>query len=150
VTRSFFPALALAAGLSLGLHAQQPSAAPPPDKPANSGAQAEPQYAEPEEEDASEKPRTYDFNPIEAEKDVKAGKFYLKKGTASGLKAALNRFDEATKFNPQLAEAYALLGETREKLKDKKGAKAAYEKYLELAPSAKDAGEIRKRLARLG
>ena len=70
----------------------------------------------------------------------------MKKGS---FKAAAGRFEEATKWNPQLAEAYLLLGEAREKLKDTKAAKAAYEKYLELSPQAKDAAEIRKRVAGL-
>jgi len=180
VTRPILLALALAAGLSCGLYAQRPSEVPPPppDKPAEAapappasemqeedqaGANASAKAgaktdtkaapdpgAELEEEDLSEKPRTIEFNPIEAEKDVKAGKFYLKKGTPSGLKAALSRFDEATQFNPQLAEAFFLLGETREKLKDKKGAKSAFQTYLKLAPTAPNAAEVRKRLAKLG
>jgi len=123
--------------------AQKPSEVPPPpEKPA-----AEAPVAEPPEEDDAVKPRTYDFNPIQAEKEVKVGRFYLKKGS---LKAALSRFDDATTYNPSSAEAFLGLGETREKLKDKKGAKAAYQKYLELAPDAKDAAEIKKKLEKLG
>lgn len=114
---------------------------PPPEKPA-----VQAPVEEPPEEDPAAIPRTYDFNPIEAEKEVKVGKFYLKKGS---LKAALNRFEDASKYNPQLAEAFLLLGETREKLKDKKGAKASYEEYLKLSPDAKNAGEIKKRVAKL-
>lgn len=114
---------------------------PPPDKPA-----VQAPVEEPPEEDPAAAPRTYDFNPIQAEKEVKVGRYYLKKGS---LKAALNRFDDASKYNPQLADAFLLLAETREKLKDKKGAKSAYEKYLELSPDAKNAGEVRKRLGKL-
>jgi len=114
---------------------------PPPEKPA-----VQAPVEEPPEEDIQNAPRTYDFNPIQAEKEVKVGRYYLKKGS---LKAALNRFDDASKYNPQFAEAFLLLGETREKLKDKKGAKAAYTKYLELSPDAKNAGEIKKRLEKL-
>lgn len=114
---------------------------PPPDKPA-----VQAPVEEPPEEDPAAAPRTYDFNPIQAEKEVKVGRYYLKKGS---LKAALNRFDDASKYNPQLADAFLLQAETREKLKDKKGAKLAYEKYLELSPDAKNAGEVRKRLGKL-
>jgi tetratricopeptide (TPR) repeat protein len=114
---------------------------PPPDKPA-----VQAPVEEPPEEDPSAVPKTYDFNPIEAEKEVKVGRYYLKKGS---LKAALNRFEDASKYNPQFADAFLLLGETREKLKDKKGAKEAYEKYLALAPDAKDAREVRKRMEKL-
>jgi len=109
-------------------------------------ADAQPPVAEPEEEDAADKPKTYDFNPIEADKDILAGKYYLKKGS---LKAALGRFTDASLYNPQSAEAFLLVGETREKLKDKKGAKAAYAKYLELAPKAKNAAEVRQRIEKL-
>jgi tetratricopeptide (TPR) repeat protein len=124
--------------------AQKPSEVPPPppEKPA-----AEAPIAEPEEEDVAAKPKTYDFNPIQAEKEVKVGNYYLKKGS---LKAALGRFDDASKYNPGSADAFLGLGEARERLKDKKGAKAAYQKYLELAPAAKNAGEIRKRIEKLG
>lgn len=114
---------------------------PPPDKPA-----VQAPVEEPPEEDPAALPKTYDFNPIEAEKEVKVGRYYLKKGS---LKAALNRFEDASKYNPQFADAFLLLGETREKLKDKKGAKEAYEKYLALSPDAKNAGEVRKRMEKL-
>jgi len=114
---------------------------PPPDKPA-----VQAPVEEPPEEDPAAIPKTYDFNPIEAEKEVKVGRYYLKKGS---LKAALNRFEDASKYNPQSAEAFLLLAETREKLKDRKGAKASYEKYLELAPDAKNAREVKKRVAKL-
>lgn len=114
---------------------------PPPDKPA-----VQAPVEEPPEEDPSAMPKTYDFNPIEAEKEVKVGRYYLKKGS---LKAALNRFEDASKYNPQFAEAFLLLGETRQKLKDAKGAKEAYGKYIALAPGAKNAGEILKRMEKL-
>jgi len=70
----------------------------------------------------------------------------MKRGSAKG---AAQRFEEAAKWNPQSAEAYLLLGEAREKMGETKAAKAAYEKYLELAPEAKNAGEIRKRMGKL-
>ncbi len=129
---------------SLFAFAQKPSEVPPPppEKPA-----AEEPVVEPEEENASSKPKVYDFNPIQAEKEVKVGNYYLKKGS---LKAALNRFDDASKYNPQSAEAFLGLGEVRERLRDKKGAKAAYQKYLQLAPDAKNAAEIKKRIEKLG
>lgn len=129
---------------SLFAFAQKPSEVPPPppEKPT-----VEAPIAEPEEEDVAAKPKTYDFNPIQAEKEVKVGNYYLKKGS---LKAALGRFYDASQYNPQSPEAFLGLGEVRKRLKDKKGAKAAYQKYLELAPSAKNAAEIRKRLEKLG
>ena len=114
---------------------------PPPDKPV-----VQAPVEEPPEEDPSAVPKTYDFNPIQAEKEVKVGRYYLKKGS---LKAALNRFDDASKYNPQFAEAFLLLAETREKLKDKKGAKSAYQEYLKLSPDAKNAGDVKKRMGKL-
>jgi tetratricopeptide (TPR) repeat protein len=104
----------------------------PPQKP-----------VEPPEEDESSKPREYGFNPLQAASDVKVGLYYFKKGS---FKAAAKRFDEATKWNPSLAEAFLYLGETREKMKDKAGAKEAYAKYLDLAPDAKNAAAIKKKV----
>jgi predicted Zn-dependent protease len=123
-----FPLLFLAAGLAL---AQQPQNPPPP------------QHAEPEEEDAIEKPREYTFNPIQAANEIRIGRFYVKRGKP---KAAAMRFEEATKWNPGSAEAWQLLGEAREKLHDTDGARAAYEKSLQI----KSSGDVRKRLAALG
>lgn len=123
---SFARALFLGAILAAG---QQ---TPPPQKP-----------VEPPEEDESSKPREYGFNPLQAASDVKVGLYYLKKGS---FKAAAKRFDEATKWNPSLAEAFLYLAETREKMKDKAGAKEAYEKYLALAPDARNAASIRKKI----
>lgn len=112
--------------------AAPPKQAPPPD--------------EPPEEDAGEKPRVYAFNPLQASKEIEVGKFNRKRGNWKG---AMMRFEEATLWNPQSAEAWMYLGEARAKLKDKPGAREAYEKYLEIAGDAKNAGEIRKRLAAL-
>jgi tetratricopeptide (TPR) repeat protein len=102
------------------------------------------QDQEPPEEDESIKPKTYSFNPLEAEKDLKVGLYYFKKGN---YKASTSRFREATLWNPTYAEAFLRLGESEEKLKDKKAADEAYTKYLALAPDAKDAESIKKKLA---
>jgi tetratricopeptide (TPR) repeat protein len=105
---------------------------------------AEPQEQQPPEEDESLKPKEYGFNPLEAEHDVQIGNYYFKKGN---LKAAMNRFREATRWNPSFAEAFLRLGETEEKLKDKQAARDAYSKYLELSPDGKEAESIKKKLA---
>ena len=102
------------------------------------------QEQEPPEEDESLAPKTYSFNPLEAEKDLKVGLYYFKKGN---YKASTSRFREATLWNPTYAEAFLRLGESEEKLKDKKAADEAYTKYLALAPDAKDAESIKKKLA---
>ena len=116
--------------------AQKPPAPPPANPPAV-------QEQEPPEEDESLKPKEYAFNPLQASQDLKVGDFYFKKRS---YKAAARRFEEATHWDPTNAQAYLRLGEAREKLKDEKAAKAAYAKYLELAPDSKDADLIRKKV----
>lgn len=107
----------------------------------------QPPYAEPEEEDASAKPKKeYVFNPLQAETEIKTGKFYMKRGK---WKAASMRFEEALLWNGQAAEAYLLLGEAREKMGESAAAKSAYEKYLQVAPDTKEAPEVKKRLGKL-
>jgi len=103
-----------------------------------------PATQEPPEEDTKlVETKEYTFNPLQAEKEVRTGNFYAKKGNH---KAAGQRYLEATKWNPGLAEAWLRLGESLEKTKDGKGAKEAYAKYLELAPDAKNAALIKKNL----
>jgi tetratricopeptide (TPR) repeat protein len=112
-----------------------------PKKPAEQQPKEDQQ---PPEEDEALKPKEYGFNPLEAEHDVQIGNYYFKKGN---LKAAMNRFREATRWNPSFAEAFLRLGETEEKLKDKQGARDAYTKYLELSPDGKEAEAVKKKLA---
>jgi tetratricopeptide (TPR) repeat protein len=109
--------------------------------------QPQKQEQEPPEEDESLAPKEYSFNPLQAEKEIKTGNFYSRKGNH---RAAALRYEEATKWNPGLAEAYLKLGEAREKYKDMKRAREAYAKYLELAPDAKNAASIRKKLGENG
>jgi tetratricopeptide (TPR) repeat protein len=121
--------------LATALWAQEPK------KPAEPQPKEEQQ---PPEEDEALKPKEYGFNPLEAEHDVQIGNYYFKKGS---LKAARNRFREATRWNPSFAEAFLRLGETEEKLKDKQAARDAYSKYLELSPDGKEAESVKKKLA---
>ena len=97
----------------------------------------------PPEEDENLKPRVYPFNPLEAQNDLKVGNFYFKQGK---YKAALNRFREATRFNPSFAEAFLRLGDAEEKMGDKEAASDAYQKYLDLAPDAKNANAVKKKI----
>jgi len=112
---------------------------PPAEKP--------PEHALPEEEDESAKPKEYTFNPIQAENELKVARFYMKRGSH---KAAALRCEEALKWNPQSPAAYLLLGEAREKLRDKEAAAGAYRKFLEIAGDSKEASDIRKRIEKLG
>ncbi len=100
----------------------------------------------PPEEDAGAIPKTYTFNPLQSKKEVTVGEFYLKKGDA---RAAAGRFREATKWNDGNADAWLRLAEAEEKNKDLKAAREAYEKYLQVAPDAKNASEVRKRIEKL-
>jgi tetratricopeptide (TPR) repeat protein len=125
-------ALILTSALAWGaLLAQQKAPHPKPQEPA-------------EEDETLIPKKDYAFNPLQAEKELRTGNFYFKKGS---YKAAAGRFTEATKWNPGMAEAYFRLGEAQEKLKDHKAAHDAWAKFLELAPQDKRAGEVRKKLA---
>jgi tetratricopeptide (TPR) repeat protein len=109
-------------------------------KPASQQEQAPP------EEDESLVPKEYSFNPLQAAKELRVGNYYFKK---HAYRAASQRFLEATKWDGTLAEAYLRLGESKEKQHDRKAAAEAYAKYLEVAPDAKDAPEVKKRLDKL-
>jgi tetratricopeptide (TPR) repeat protein len=123
VARVFWLTLFAAAGL----WAQQaPASAPQEQEP-------------PEEDTALTGTKEYAFNPLQAEKELKIGLFYAKK-------SSWMRFREATRWNPGLAEAWLRLGECLERSKDKKGAREAFAKYLELEPEAKNAAEVKKRM----
>jgi tetratricopeptide (TPR) repeat protein len=129
-----------------------PFGLPPPFKPKADGPKPEasetaiPKSEMPPEEDKTDAPKVFSFNPVQSQREVSAGDFYFKKGNYT---AAVSRYDEATKWNDGNAEAWLRLGEAQEKKSNPKAAREAYQKYLEVAPTAKDAAEIRKRLARL-
>ena len=101
---------------------------------------------DPPEEDESLRPKEYSFNPLQADKELKVGAFHMKRGNFRGAAA---RFEEATKWNPGLADAWRRLGEAQEKLNDRPAAIAAYKKFLEAAPDGKPANDVKKRLAAL-
>jgi tetratricopeptide (TPR) repeat protein len=130
-------ALFLSLVFIFSLTAQQKSSTPAPPVAAEQ---------EPPEEDPDLIPREYSFNPLEAGRNITAGNFYFKKGN---YRAAAKRYVEAAKWDPTSAEATLKLAETDERLHDFAGARAAYSKYLELAPDAKNADEIRKKIAKV-
>jgi len=115
--------------------AQAPKDPPPPEE-----------NQLPPEEDKAKLTEEYSFNPVKSNKDVSVGEFYFKK---NDYKAAAGRFREATKWNDGNAEAWLRLGDAEDKMHDAKAAREAWEKYLMLAPDAKNAAEVRKRLERL-
>ncbi len=114
-----------------------------PPKTQKPPAQQEQQEQEPPEEDASLKPKEYAFNPLQAQKELTVGGYYFRKGS---FKAAASRFREAARWDPTIADPWFRLGEAEEKLHDKKAAKEAFAKYLEMAPDGKEAAAAKKRL----
>lgn len=116
----------------------------PPPKPAPDKQNDDIQL--PPEEDKTDAPKVYSFNPLQSKKEVSVGEFYSKKGDN---RAAAIRFREATKWDDSNTEAWLRLGETEEKNHELDAAREAYGKYLQLSPTAKNAGEIKKRLEKL-
>lgn len=137
MARAPIRALFLGLGLTLALAAQAPKDQAPPA--------AQEQEQEPPEEDASLKPESFDFNPLQAAKELDVGNQYMRKEKYS---AAANRYKRATLYDPGSPEAFQRLGEAEEKLHNFDQARAAYSKYLELAKNAKDADSIKKRMAK--
>jgi tetratricopeptide (TPR) repeat protein len=70
----------------------------------------------------------------------------MKKGNYD---AAIDRFMDATRFQPKLARPWKLIGEAYEKKHDNGGAIESYKKYLEVLPGAADAARVKKRIAML-
>jgi tetratricopeptide (TPR) repeat protein len=136
---------------SLLAEAQPPPAPPPkPNQPDLQRRTAKPPAAGkeeiPPEEDKALSTEEFSFNPLEAEKWLKVGNYYYK---LKKYRPAADRYRGATKWNEGYGEAWLRLAETEEKLKDPQAALEAYNKYLEVAPDAKNADEIRKKIAKL-
>ena len=137
---------------------ESPFGLPPPFKPApdKSNPETPPDKSKketqvdksemPPEEDKTGAPQVFTFNPVQSQHDVVIGDEYFKKGSYT---AAASRYDEATKWNDGNALAWRRLGAPEGKKSNKKAALEAYQKYLELSPDAKDAKEVKNRLAKL-
>jgi len=138
VTRRVFPLLLISAAAIFAAQQKRPERKPP------AGTEAIEQ--EPPEEDPDLKPTEYAFNPFEATRNITAGNFYYKKGN---FHAASKRYLEATKWDPNSAEAFLKLGESYEKLRDFKGAREAYTKYIALTEDPKATEPVKKKVARL-
>jgi predicted TPR repeat methyltransferase len=99
---------------------------------------------EPPEEDVSVDQKTeYVLNPLQAEKEIRIGNYYLKKGSN---KAAMRRYEEAVKWDPNSSEGWYKLGEAHSKLGNRKEAREAWTKYLEIQSDGKYVAEVKKRL----
>ena len=102
-----------------------------------------PDEANPPEEDESRAPKTYVLNPLESERNIKVGNYYWDK---KNYRAALGRYQDATRYNPSSQEAFFKVGETEKKLKNKDAAKTAFQKVIQLAPDSKLAQEAKRKL----
>ena len=70
----------------------------------------------------------------------------MKKGVYD---AAIERFVEASNYQPTLAMPWKLLGETYEKKREYSKAVESYKKYLQILPHAADGAKIKKTISEL-
>lgn len=100
---------------------------------------------EPPEEDVSpsQANKEYVLNPLQAEKEIRIGNYYFKK---SSYKAAMRRYEEAVKWDPNSAEGWYKLGEAQLKLGNQKEFREAWTKYLALEPDGKYSAAVKKKL----
>jgi tetratricopeptide (TPR) repeat protein len=91
-------------------------------------------------------PAKSDFNPLDSEKDVEVGLFYMHKGDVD---AAIPRFEDAIRLRDNYAEPRRLLGEAYEKKHDKPNAVKYYKEYLRVYPGAPDAKKIQDKIDKL-
>jgi tetratricopeptide (TPR) repeat protein len=131
----------------VGVFAQDPAA---PEKPADappagpSAKKAAPQKNKDNAtESADDQPK---WDPQKAEKDIKVGQYYMKKGDVD---AAIDRFQDAIDAKPGYAVPFRYLGEAQEKKGLKKPAIKSYQRYLDLYPKAEDAEKIKKKIEKL-
>jgi tetratricopeptide (TPR) repeat protein len=140
VTCKLWLACLLAISPALSQTAPKQKPATPPATP-----QQAPDETNPPEEDASVAPKTYAFDPLEAQRCISIGNFYFKKGS-KGYRAALGRYEDATKYDPNSAEAFFKVGEVEEKLNHKDAAKIAFARVVKIAPDSKFGKDARKKL----
>jgi tetratricopeptide (TPR) repeat protein len=95
----------------------------------------------PEQEPNAEPEKPQPYVPPSAAKSVEIANFYFR---TKKYPAALSRYQEAVTTDPYYANGYLGLGKTYEKLGLKHKALAAYQKYLDLLPSEKQADEAKK------
>lgn len=91
-------------------------------------------------------PKKYVLNPLEAKRNIEIGNFYWKKADYLG---ALDRYKDASRYNPHSAEAFLRVGEAEEKLHHETAAKTAFQKVIKISPDSKFASEAKKKLASL-
>ena len=118
-----------------------PQAQPAQTKP------AAPDEENPPEEDESVAPEKYVLNPLESARNIKVGNYYWRKGK---FRAAAERYQRATRYNPSSPEAFFKLGEAEQKLKHTDAARMCFQKVMQLAPESRLAEEARKKAGSKG
>lgn len=81
-----------------------------------------------------------------AEEDIAVGTFYMHKGDTD---AAIPRFQDATRKQPNLGKPRILLAEAYEKKGDNVSAVKYYKEYLRAFPHAPDKKKIEKKIEKL-
>jgi tetratricopeptide (TPR) repeat protein len=160
VSLAFAAVLALAAGAARAQDptkppppppTQRPTQAPPPaagessskSTPDGLGATPPPPRSAPLPGDAEP---LAPFNPLEAEKDVEIGQYYLRIGKYD---AAIDRFMDASRAMPTYALPWQLMGQAYEKKGDLAESIKAYEKYMKLYPHSPERKKIEDHIAEL-
>ena len=137
-----------------GIDPSTPPPPPPADSPApktpavapiDPGVPPLPPPSESETAAATASPAPV-FDPYHAQKSIEVGSFYFKQGKYD---AAIDRFEDAAKYQPSLALPWRLMGEAYEKKHDNPKAAESYKRYLELYPRAPDAAKITKEISLL-
>jgi tetratricopeptide (TPR) repeat protein len=87
-----------------------------------------------------------EYNPLLADKNLKIGNSYFKKGN---YEAAISRYQDAIEYQPSLFAAHDALGRAYEKKQDKVRALEVYRNFLGKYPDSSKASEFKSRIARL-
>lgn len=87
-----------------------------------------------------------EYNPWEAEKNLRVGDFYFKR---KNYDAAIARYKDALRYKPDYGLAFKRMGEAYEEKKEYAEAIAVYEKYLDVMKKAGDEGKIRDKISDL-
>jgi len=103
-----------------------------------------PQQSAKSDEDREQDAQTYD--PGRASEDIEVGTFYMHKGDVD---AAIGRFEDAVRAQPNLGKARLLLAGAYEKKGDRDAARKCYQDYLKMFPKAPDAEKIQKKIEKL-
>lgn len=89
--------------------------------------------------------------PEEAKKHMAYGAAALEEAKdEAGFQKAVEEFETTSKSAPEWAAPYYNLGVVYSKLKDWEKARANYQRYLELAPKAKDAAAVKAEIYKMG